>query len=360
MEARAAAFGIKMERIYAVVRLPPARLRLELHTIVFSHYNDKARWALEAARVAYTEVAHASLFHALAVRRLLAEFGVRGRRDGTSSALSTPVLAIYDAATAAPLLLLPDSSLIARFASAYGQRHAGAASLYKVGGGGRKVYTGGDSDADLAALFEEDAGVAALEKRFHDVLGVSSRVVAYYELLPSPRLFATLDWRNRAAVGLLATLAHILAYPFIALAIWFAFGISAASFERHRGRLDAEFDFVEALAGEADAAPDLRAAMALPPPAGADTAVNAAHITFAALASVALAVSSAEGYGAELVDVASLAPLTRGWGTAAPARPAGRAILRLYRDSRLPLRSGRVSPFTAPHGYSPLPPTGTT
>src|SRR5690242_2857541 len=40
-----------------------------LVTITFSHFCEKARWALERAGIAFQESGHLPIFHALAVRR---------------------------------------------------------------------------------------------------------------------------------------------------------------------------------------------------------------------------------------------------------------------------------------------------
>jgi glutathione S-transferase len=77
------------------------------HTLVtmpFSHFCEKARWALEAAGVTFREEGHCPLMHRLAVRR------VGGRQ-------SVPVLAVEGGPT------LDDSPLIVQYADARAPDH---------------------------------------------------------------------------------------------------------------------------------------------------------------------------------------------------------------------------------------------
>jgi glutathione S-transferase len=71
-----------------------------LVTIPFSHYCEKARWALDHARLAYREEGHVPGFHRRAVRRALGRSG------------SVPVLLLDGRTT------LDDSALILRWADA--------------------------------------------------------------------------------------------------------------------------------------------------------------------------------------------------------------------------------------------------
>src|SRR5262245_45738042 len=69
--------------------LIPKIARMELTTIKFSHFNEKARWALDRFGVAYTERAYMPMLHmpfAIARNRFMRSW------DGTSTAATTPVL----------------------------------------------------------------------------------------------------------------------------------------------------------------------------------------------------------------------------------------------------------------------------
>lgn len=66
-----------------------------LITISFSHYNEKARWALQRFAVPFRERAYMPLFH-MAPVMLATRFGRHGHGDKVSSKYSTPVLVTDD------------------------------------------------------------------------------------------------------------------------------------------------------------------------------------------------------------------------------------------------------------------------
>ena len=80
-----------------------------LTSIAFSHYVEKARWALDRFGVRYTEAKYMPLFHFLPVYAV--HHGKQGKRDRVSTPLSTPVLR--------PLTrrVICDSSAILRYLS---------------------------------------------------------------------------------------------------------------------------------------------------------------------------------------------------------------------------------------------------
>jgi glutathione S-transferase len=125
---------------------------MRLITIPFSHYCEKARWALQHAMLEFDEDGHVPLLH------WRASFGAGGKR-------TVPVLVAGEA-------VLPDSTEILRFAD----RHAPA---------DRKLYP--------TAL---DAEVAALEERFDVELGPHTRRLAYYHALPHRALMMKFGVRD--------------------------------------------------------------------------------------------------------------------------------------------------------------------
>jgi glutathione S-transferase len=130
--------------------------RALLLTIPFSHYCEKARWALDRARVDYVEEGHVPGFHRLAVRR------ARSRKT------SVPVL-VADGRT------LDDSSDILAWADARAPP-------------GRELYP-----RDDAARRE----VLGLEEHLDEELGPHIRRVLYFHLLPRPELaFGLMDQRT--------------------------------------------------------------------------------------------------------------------------------------------------------------------
>jgi glutathione S-transferase len=134
--------------------VPPATLI----TIPFSHYCEKARWALDWAGVPYVEQGHVPGFHRVAVRR------------AGSPRTSVPVLVSGDR-------VLSDSTDILDFADAQAPSS-------------RKLYpTDAGAKADVEAL------VADFDKRF----GPNIRRVLYFYLLPRRELcFALMDQRTPA------------------------------------------------------------------------------------------------------------------------------------------------------------------
>jgi glutathione S-transferase len=130
--------------------------RAVLLTIPFSHYCEKARWALDHARVDYVERGHVPGLHRLAVKR------------AKSRKTSVPVL-VADGAT------LDDSSDILAWAD--GKAPAG-----------RELYP-----RDDAARRE----VLALEEHLDEELGPHIRRVMYFHILPRPGLaFGLMDQRT--------------------------------------------------------------------------------------------------------------------------------------------------------------------
>lgn len=138
---------------------------MRLTTIPFSHYNEKARWALDRFAAPYTERGWMPLLHFVGV--VLATRGRGGRADRASTRMSTPVLVLDDGR------LLCDSSAIARHAS----EHYGTpeTTLYPE---------------------EHRAEIEAFERRVSERLGPHTRRLVYYHLLQDSRLMALLADKN--------------------------------------------------------------------------------------------------------------------------------------------------------------------
>ena len=113
---------------------------MRLITIPFSHYCEKARWALDAAGASYREEPHAPMAHMFATRAV--------------GARTVPVL-VYDGN------VLGDSTTIAHYAD-------------KLAPPERKLLP---EDADARAR------VLELEDELDETIGVDARVIAYWHLL---------------------------------------------------------------------------------------------------------------------------------------------------------------------------------
>ncbi|MBX7082921.1 MAG: glutathione S-transferase family protein [Nannocystaceae bacterium] len=265
-----------------------------LITIPFSHYNEKARWALERWRVPYRELRFVPVLHAPAV--LLATRGGRdGRADKVSSRLSTPVL-VTDTGER-----ITDSAAILAWVD---QRHGTAAdTLYPT------------------------PEVAALEAELGLELGPHARRVAYGFGLERPDAFLAIV---RANVGRLqAAVARVLA-PWLVRGVVRGLRVDAARVEASRARVLACFDTIGARLTE-------RGTGYL-----CGDRFTAADLTFACLSAPVLLPSRDEGFGATLPSLQPEASHAAAPAAAALAHTlrdtvAGRHALRMFARHRGPL-----------------------
>jgi glutathione S-transferase len=173
--------------------------RATLITIPFSHYCEKARWALDACRVAYEEDGHLPLFHYIALR---------GRK-------SVPVLVTEERR-------LTDSTDIVAWADA------------------KKPGTLIPADTRV----RDEA--LALEDDFDRGFGPATRRWAYFHLLPRRDLMHVMvrgvpAWEARAL-----TVTRPLAVGFLTRAL----KIDEAGVERSRKKIEATLDAVDAKLGD--------------------------------------------------------------------------------------------------------------
>jgi glutathione S-transferase len=252
---------------------PPARLI----TIPFSHYCEKARWALDRGGVPYVEDGHLPIFHAPHARRARRAAGHPG------GGRSVPVL-VTDAGTYA------DSTEIAAYVD------------------GRRPGT--LRPADPAARAE----ALALEDELDRQLGPAARRWAYHHLLP-----------NRAAAARLAVavprweyLAFRAARPLAVAMLRRAMAITPAGVARSQLKLDAAFALIDDRLG------DGRRYLV-------GDRFTIADLTFAALAAPVLLPAEQPFRPADLADFPAAAQpeLARWRGTR-----AGAFALRMYRDER--------------------------
>lgn len=255
-----------------------------LITIAFSHYNEKARWALQSRGVPFVEEPHLPIFHMPAVARAI---GGAGRPDAVSSKLSTPVLVT----ATGPIV---DSTDIVRYAEA----HATAGS---------------------ALIPPEHAeAVLALDASFGRQLGPATRCLGYYHLLPDAGLMRRL---GRESVQGFEGAAWRLSYPMIAAIIRRALRVDARTAERARERILEAFDRVDSTLA------DGRRYLV-------GDRFTLADLSFAALAAPALLVSQAEGYAGRLPTRDEAPSVLRELADGLRARPAGELAIRVFADHR--------------------------
>ncbi len=173
-------------------------LDLGMHKLVgiaFSHYVEKARWALDRFAVPYEDQRVLPFFHFAAVYRV--HRGKQGRADRASSRFSTPVLCTDDGR------LFCDSAAILHYVS---DRFAKA---------GSELYPTPE--------------VAELEQHLHDELGPHTRRAAYGLFFDQPHLLAAVANHNvdRVQAGLFNA-----SYPLVKRGLQKALGIDARRVQR--------------------------------------------------------------------------------------------------------------------------------
>jgi len=241
-----------------------------LITIPFSHYCEKARWALERCGIAYREDGHLPLFHWLAVRRAGAKRTV-------------PVLADGE-------LLLTDSTDIIAWADA---RRPG--TLLPV-----------DPEARAAAL--------ALEDDFDRQLGPATRRWAYFHALPRKDLDDQIVHGTPRWQAIALKLSRPLAVRMLSRGL----RIDAAGAERSRTKIEETFTRVAELLS------DGRRYLV-------GDRFTVADLTFAALAGPVVAPRE-RPFGVPALD--DLTDDARAQVEAWRASPAGRFALKVYADHR--------------------------
>lgn len=258
---------------------------LRLITIPFSHYCDKARWALDRVGVPYREEAYLPLAHALPALR------AGGRR-------TVPVLVSRAG-------VFSDSTDILRYADALAPAEG---SLFL---------------REASALRAE---VESLEDRFDRQLGPATRRLVYFHLLPDEELaFTVMAGAFRGLAGAPTAPPWWLGrgvfrayFPVARAVMKQAMRIDAAGAERSRGVVRAIFDAVNERLR--DGRPFL-----------VGDRFSAADLTFAALAAPVLL---PEQYPVPLPRLDRLPDELRGLVQALRAEPAGMFGLRMYREQR--------------------------
>lgn len=265
-----------------------SRTPATLVTIRFSHYNERARWALDHHGVAYNESPWLPLLSSVGV--ILHGGLSSGRSDRISTRFSTPLL--IDGRHR-----VHDSHAIMQHADAQYAAHADAC-LFPVG----------------------DATVPALCAHLHDKLGPHTRRVAYHYLLQEADEFLDTCEQN---VGPGAQMwAFRAMFPFASGYLRKGLGITPDRVAKSLGYIRSEFDAAAArLEGHEGDFLLLRR-------------FTAADISFASLAAPMLMVQPWEGYGGVLPPVEKLPSEFRDLVREMRAHPAGQYALRMFRQHR--------------------------
>jgi glutathione S-transferase len=254
-------------------------------TIRPSHYNEKARWALDRFGHAYVEEPWMPLLHMLGSGRELV-WRRGGQADAVSSRFSTPILITEDRT-------LTDSSAIVGFAASH-------------------------EAADPSQTLHWSTEVIDLDRHYSGRFGADTRRLAYFYLLPERELLEQLAHRS---VGPVQARAWIALLPGIRKALIEKLGVHPDKALRARERIRAEF-----------AAVDERLADGRRYLAG--DRFSAADLSFAALGSLSVMVSPAEGYGAWLPSLDEVPSEAAAFARELRATRAGEFILRMFAEER--------------------------
>ena len=255
------------------------RVPHRLITLAFSHYNEKARWALDRYAVPYREEPHMPFVCSLAVA--VATRGRGGTADRTSSRYSTPVLIRNDGR------ILTDSTDIVRFAA-------------------------GPDDT----LFP-NTEVSELVDHYGDQLGPYTRLLAYWHLGRHPGMIEQLAADN---VGRREAWAFKRTVPLARSQLTRVLNLTESGHDRALARLRQELDA---------AASRLEHRNYL-----CGDRFTAADLTFAALLAPGLCLTPEEGFGAVLPNRASLDDEAQALIREVRTHPAGQFALRIYEEER--------------------------
>ncbi|MEM6294627.1 MAG: glutathione S-transferase family protein [Myxococcota bacterium] len=252
-------------------------------TIPFSHYNERARWALlHHGQVAH-ERRYLPMLHIMGVNRVTRPED--RKPDSTGGPSSTPVLVLDDGR------VVPTSTEILHWVDA----------------------THGTPETTLYPEAHREA-IEAFEQRIHDRLGKDTRFLAYWFMLNDAAAFSTLvrenvSWSQRASFAVGAPLAKA--------GMRKRFGLTQARYEKIRARTEEEIAALGELLGEGTYFFGDR--------------FTAADLTCAALLSAAIA--PLPNYGAKLPRVEG------GYGQMRDSlleTPVGRHAVRMFEQHRPP------------------------
>lgn len=256
-----------------------------LITIPFSHFNEKARWALDRYRVPFGERAYMPGMHIFGLLPVVARFGL-GRSDAFSTPFATPVLVTDDG------LCIRDSSSIARYVS---DRYARP---------GQDLYP--------------NAEVVELDAHFSRTIGPDSRRVVYASLdtLEQMGRVADLNVSARQARWFKRIL------PFMQPALVRKLDVtperaarSLADLRREMATVSKRIEGRRWLVGDR---------------------FTAADLSLACMAAPALAPTREEGYGGVFPPIDELPAALRDLVAEMRATPAGQHALRMFREERRP------------------------
>lgn len=285
------------------------------HTLIsipFSHYNEKARWALDYYRIPYTEHRVMPVLHMLSVRYYMTE-STRGLRNSNSTFLSTPFLLVGGAGKTPPLGFHDSSDIIQYAISRY-------SSTSTTGDATEKP------DLYHSCGAEAVPRVMELERRYSDgdCVGKHMRRWVYFHLLLSSKGRRSMrSMARRNGVGIFQLLLWNAFFPIIANMMYRNFRVNAETYKQSQEFLAAEFEYTSLL-------------LTPESPYLAGKEFSVADLTWAALVAPLLGVSKEDGYGASMPSFGeSFSEEGKVFLQQLRETPAGKHALRMYREHRV-------------------------
>lgn len=261
---------------------------LRLISIPFSHYNERARWALDRFEVPYEESPFLPGLHYVGVWwHTLFRTKLGKSADRASSSYSTPVLLLE------ARKCLCDSGRIVRYVSdTYGDDNS---TLYPVG-----------------------VGVEDWEQLFHDKLGPDSRRLAYFHVMQNQEVMFHVAEQN---VSPRQARIFRKAFDRIRPKMFAALKINAEACARSMDTIR------KTLAAVDEVLSDGRRFLA-------GERFSAADLALASLASPVMGVGRKDGFSAVLPDASAFSPEFASFVEECRETRAGQHILRMYREER--------------------------
>jgi len=276
-----------------------------LLSIAFSHFNEKARWALAYYRVPYAHQLLLPWLHIFNVKPIVdSKLCNHETRDTISSPCSTPCLAVYDATGIKLQESFHDSHNILVHLS-------------------EKFSTPDHVNLYTSCGREKADEIYALEKHYDEVLGIAVRDFFYLEMLVINKWhamlpFAFMGFANR--VGVLQSLAWFGLSPLLGRMITSVMEITPEKYEKAMQTCREEFRQASDL---------LKKSKYL-----AGDCLSAADITFAALSFPVLGITHQEGYQLHSFPSYAWSSQGKAFQQELRATMAGQHILLLFKEER--------------------------
>ncbi|KAF9082572.1 hypothetical protein BGX23_012320, partial [Mortierella sp. AD031] len=302
---------------------------VSLRSIAFSHYNEKARWALDYYRVPYVEYRSLPMCHMISMFK----YRAKSRPSAGSSTFATPYLTVEpkDAtnsnSNSEGKVALNESTKIVEFLS---DQYAAPANSNNTSNNNNmrpNLYSNDESTRTK---------IKALEDRFDTMIGPHVRRVLYYELLlKSPKSVGqSLGQHDNA--GKLQMWIWTFFFSVISWMLCKFMHITEVSAARSRDILKREFEHISRVLESG-------------PPGPAYLIGNqfsAADLTLASLGGLAVGVTDEDGYGAWVPRRTELRPEAQAFFVELRQTTAGQHILECYK-----LHRGTKAPGSS-YGFS--------